>query len=387
MTLNNETIKNDEINLLDLLLVVVENLRLLVLAPLAFGFLVFALSFLIKPSFTAKTVFLPPQQQNNATSMLAGLGALGGLAGAAAGIKSPSDQYVAFLKSDVIANALIVRFKLMERYDLKTLDLTRNELSSFLQISSGKDGLIVIKVRDADPVFAAQLANAYVEELGNLLDRVAVTDAQHRRVFFEKQIVQVKEKLADAERALSMNGVNGTTLKSSPEAAIKLVAQLQASISAQEIKLASMRGYLAEESPDFKQALIELNALKMQFSKVENTSTSSSKGEKDSYIERLRNVKYYETMYELFSKQFEIAKIDEAREGAIIQVLDVATPPELKSYPVRSNWFIQSTLATGLLLLMFVYIRYAIRRSTSSISSNGKLIALNLAWRKALGRL
>jgi tyrosine-protein kinase Etk/Wzc len=386
MTLNNETIESDELNLFDLLLVVVDNLRLLVLVPLAFGILVLALTFLIPPSFTAKTVFMPPQQQSGAASMLAGLGALGGLAGAAAGIKNPTDQYIGFLKSDVIANALISRFKLKESFGLSSLEATRKELASSIEISSGKDGFIVVSVMNKDPVFAAQLANAYVEELRNLLDRIAVTDAQHRRVFFEKQIVQVKEKLAEAEQTLRSNGVNRSALKSSPEATIKLVAELQARISVQEVKLASMRGYLTENSPDFKQTLTELNALKMQFSKVENSTSTSSDGEKDGYIARLRSVKYFETMYELFAKQYELAKIDEAREGAIIQVIDDAVPPELKSSPKKAIVAILSTMGIGVLLLIYLFFRKLISNVTSNTNGNEKLIALKTSWRKALGK-
>jgi tyrosine-protein kinase Etk/Wzc len=386
MTLNNETIKNDELSLLDLLLVVVDNLRLLILAPLVVGFLVLALTYLITPSFTAKTVFMPPQQQSGASSMLAGLGALGGLAGAAAGIKNPADQYVGFLRSDEIANALISRFKLKERFEQSTLEATRNNLNSSTEIANGKDGFITVTVKSVDPVFAAQLANAYVEELGNLLDRIAVTDAQHRRIFFEKQIIQAKEKLAAAEEALSINGVNSSSFKSSPEAAIKMVAELQAKIAVQEIKLASMRGYLTENSPDFKQSLIELNALKLQFSKVQNSTSATVTEEKNGYIDRLRSVKYFETMYELFSKQYELAKIDEAREGAIIQVIDAAVPPELKSSPRRAFMAVLSAMMLGLLLLMILFVRKLIANMCSVNEENEKIIAIRISLRKALGR-
>jgi tyrosine-protein kinase Etk/Wzc len=385
MTLDNEVVRNDDIDLLDLFLVVLDNLRLLVLVPLAFGFLMLALTFLIAPSFTAKNVFMPPQQQNATTSMLSGLGALSGLAGAA-GIKNPSDQYVAFLKSDVIANALIIRFKLKERFELTSLEQTRKKLNSSMEIASGKDGLISVSVRDVDPIFAAQLANAYVDELGKLLDRIAVTDAQHRRVFFEKQIIQVREKLTKAEQELRINGVNGSALKSSPDAAIKVVAQLQASISVQEIKLASMRGYLTADSPDFKQALTELNALKLQFSKIENATSTTTDGDKSSYIDRLRTVKYFETMYEMFAKQYEIAKVDEAREGALIQVVDSAVPPEFKSSPKRAVWAILSVFGAGIFLLIFVLIRFSIKRAVRDNRITKKIQELNLAWRKALGK-
>ena len=246
-------IDDDEISLLDLLQVVVDNLRLLVLGPLVAGLAALGIAFIIPPTFTATTKFMPPQQQQSAAaSMLASLGALGGLAGAATGLKNPAEQYVAFLKSRSVQDALIDRFKLTERYDEKFKQDARLELEKNAQITSGKDGLISINASDKDPAFAAQLANAYVEELGHLLSRLAVTEAQQRRLFFEKQLGNTKDKLVKAEQALKASGVNSNVLKTNPTAAVEALAKLKASITAQEIKLASMRGYLTESSPSWR---------------------------------------------------------------------------------------------------------------------------------------
>ena len=174
-----------EISILDLLQVVADNLRLLVLAPLAAGLLALAYTFSLAPTFTAVTKFMPPQQQGGAAAMLAGLGALGGLAGSVTGLKSPADQYVAFLKSNSLQDALIDRFKLTDRYESKFRTDTRNTLIRKVQIVSGKDGLISINASDKEPRFAAELANAHVEELRTLLNRIAVTEAQQRRVFLK----------------------------------------------------------------------------------------------------------------------------------------------------------------------------------------------------------
>ncbi len=169
---------DDEISLLDLLQVVVDNLRLLVFGPLACGLAALGISFTITPTFTAKTQFLPPQQQQSAAaSMLASLGALGGLAGAATGLKSPADQYIAFMKSVSLQDALIDRLKLMERYEAKLKVDARQALLGSVRIASGKDGLISIEVDDKDPKFAADLANAHVVELSNMLGRLADTEA------------------------------------------------------------------------------------------------------------------------------------------------------------------------------------------------------------------
>lgn len=380
--------EDEEINLLDLLQVIADDLRLLVLGPLAVGLLALGISFAVPPTFTASTQFLPPQQQQSAAAaMLQSLGgALGGLASAATGIKNPNDQFVAFLKSNAVQDALIGRFKLQQRYDEETKADTRKALEDASKISSGKDGLITVEVDDKDSVVAAQIANAYVEELGNLLGRLAVTEAQQRRVFFEKQLQQAKDGLIKAEQALQASGINSSALKSKPEVAVAAVAQLQAQIAAQEVKLAAMRGYLTESAPDFRQAQTELAALRAQLGKAEKTDTDGPANGDADYIARYRDFMYYQTLFELFAKQYELARVDESREGAVIQVVDMADPPELKSKPKRGLIAVLATLATGMLLLIFVFVRHALRSAGTVPETAQRLAQLRTSLRRALGR-
>ena len=376
-------VAEDEISLLDLLQVVVDNLRLLLLGPLVVGLAALGFSFTIAPTFTAKTQFLPPQQQQSAAaSMLASLGSLGSLAGAA-GIKNPSDQYVAFLKSVSVRDALIERFKLIERYSAKAKADAQQALTGNTRIASGKDGLISVEVDDKDLQFAADIANAHVDELRKLLARLAVTEAQQRRVFFEKQLAQTKDNLVKAEQALKSTGVNSSALKSTPAAAVETVARLKAMISAQEVKLASMRGYLSESAPDFKLALNELAAYRSQLAKAEENEPASTSA--TDYVARFRDYKYHETLFELFAKQYELARVDESREGAVIQVLDVAQPPERKSKPKKALIAIIATLATGFALLLWVFVRQALRTASNSPETAEKLQTLRTGWRRALG--
>jgi tyrosine-protein kinase Etk/Wzc len=380
------TVDEDEISLLDLLQTVVENLRLLVLAPLAAGLLALGISFLVTPTFTSTTQFMPPQQQqSSAAVLLQSLGALGGIAGAATGIKNPNDQFVSFLQSRTIQDSLIQRFKLVERYESEFLQDARDELGKNARISSGKDGLITVSVDDHDPVFAAELANAHVEELSQLLGRLAVTEAQQRRVFFEKQLASAKDNLIKAEQALQASGVNVSALKANPEAAVEGLAQLQASITAQEVKVASMRNYLTENAPDFRQAMAELSALRVQLRRAEQSQKPAQQGDSD-YIAKFRDFKYNETLFELFAKQYELARVDESREGAVIQVVDVAQPAEKKSKPKKALIAVLTTLATGFALLLFVFVRQAVRNASREQASAEKLDALRRAWARALGR-
>jgi len=381
-------LEDDEISLLDLLQTIVDNLRLLVLGPLAVGVLTLGITFLISPTYTASVKFLPPQQQQSAAAgLLASLGGLGGLAGAAAGLKNPGDQYLSYLKSNAVQDALIERFKLQDRYGEKFKVDTRLALSTNARAASGKDGLISLEVDDKDPQFAADLANAHVEELQKLLGRLAVTEAQQRRLFFEKQLTQAKEKLTAAEQALKATGISGSVLKSNPASAVAGVAALQAQVTAQEVKVGAMRGYLAETAPDFKQALNELANLRTQLAKQEKDDNGKAgQGAAGDYIATYREFKYQETLFELFAKQFEMAKVDESREGAVIQVLDAAQPPEKKAKPKKALIAIISSLASGFALLLFVFVRQALRNAGGDQETAGKLAALKSSWRRALGK-
>ena len=380
--------EDDEISLLDLLQVVADNLRLLVLGPLVAGLLALGYSFTITPIFTATTKFMPPQQQaSGAASLLSSLGSLGGLAGAASGIKNPADQYIAFLKSRSLQDALIDRLKLTDRYQTPSREDVRHVIGASVQIASGKDGLITLDASATDPAFAAQLANAHVEELGKLLSRLAVTEAQQRRVFFQKQLSMAKDNLIKAEQALKASNVNSSTLKADPKAAVEGLAKLKAAITSQEIKLGAMRGYLTESAPDYRQALTELSAMRAQMAGAEKEDlvTSASSGNND-YIVRYRDFKYHETLFELFAKQFEIARVDESREGAVIQVLDAAIIPERKSKPQKAQMATQTTLATGFALLLFIFVRQAMRTVAKSERSGARLAALKASIKKAFGR-
>lgn len=361
----------DEISLLDLAITIKENIKLLVLAPVAAGVMALGGSFLIPPTFTASTSFLQPQQQQGAAAaMLQGLGALGGLAGAATGLKNPADQYVAFIKSRSVQDALVKRFDLQKRYETELHEDALRALEGAARISAGKDGLIKVEVDDKEPAVAAQLANAHVEELRKLLERLAVTEAQQRRVFYEQQLEQTKAKLAVAQSALQRSGINEGALRAEPKMAAEAYAALKAAVTASQVRLQSMRSYLTEQSPEFRLAQSELGALQAQLSKAESASTAAAD---DDYIAKYRDFKYQETLFEMFAKQFELAKLDEARDGAVIQVVDVAQTPERKSKPKKAMIAVLATLATGFVLLLFVFVRQAWRNGLQDEATAQKL--------------
>lgn len=335
----------------------------LVLGSLLGGVAALAASYLIAPVFTAVTTFLPPQQQqSSAASALAALGPLAGLAGAAGtAVRSPADQYIALMQSVQVSDRIIEQFGLMKSYEAKFKVDARRELAKNVRISVGKkDGLISVEVDDTSPDLAARMANSYVDELRRMTATLAVTEAQQRRLFFERHLESAKDKLVQAQVALQGSGFNQGALRAEPRAAAEGYAKLKAEITASEVKLQTLRGTLTDASPEVRQQQATLSALRSQLARAEQTAPVE---EGPGYISRYREFKYQETLFELFAKQYEMARVDESREGALIQVLDPATPPERKSRPRRATMALGGTAITGLLISLFLVALGARRRA------------------------
>lgn len=329
--------------------------RLLTVVPLAAGLLAFGASFLMKPVFTASgQIMAPQQQQSTAAALLGSLGGLAGAGGAIAGLKNPADQWVGLLKSRTIADAMVDRFQLQTRYDEEFRFRTRDKLAERTKISAGKDGLIDIEVDDEDPKVAAEMANAYVEELTKLSNTLAVSEAAQRRLFFERQLAQAKEGLVKAEVALRESGINESVLKTAPAAAVAAIADLRGQISAAEVRIQVMEGRLTANAPELRQAQLELASLRRQLAQVEKSDPGSANASGAEYIPRYREFKYYETLFDMMARQFELAKADEAREGALIQVVDLALAPEWKSRPKRLILAIGATFGIFFVMLFWV---------------------------------
>ncbi len=355
------------VSLLELILVLARHVKLLVIGPLVVGVLAFGFASTIKPTFTSRTSFLPPQQQqSSATAALSSLGALAGLAGGG-GFKSPADQYVALMQSVNVSDRLIDQFKLMNVYAVDYLIAARKTLEANTRIVIGKkDGLISIEVDDKDPKRAAAIANQYVEELRRLTSTLAVTEAQQRRVFFERQLQQTKERLTLAQQALQSVGFSQGALRSEPRAAAESYARVKAELTATEVRLQTLRGSFSDAAPEVQRGLATAAALRAQLDRLERAEAPADTSQRPDYVSRFREFKYLETLFDLFARQYEVARIDESREGALIQVVDVAQPPELKSRPKRAQLAVGATIAAALLLVIFVLLRHAWRRSTTA---------------------
>jgi capsule polysaccharide export protein KpsE/RkpR len=330
----------------------------LVLLPLLAGALAAAGSFLVAPTFTATTILLPPQQQGGASGALASLNALAVLTGA--GPRNSADLYVSLMQTSATADRIIDHFKLMEVYKVDKRWQARRDLADSVAMGVGKkDGLITISVEDEDPQRAANMANRYVEELKRMTSTLAVTEAQERRVFFESQLKLTKEKLTAAQSALQATGFTVNALKAEPKAAAEGYARLRAELTSAEVKLQAVRGGLTDTAPEVRQLQDTVVALRGQVAKNESARETSADG--PDYVTKYREFKYQEVLFDLMARQYELARVDESREGALIQVVDVAKPPERKTRPKRSMYGVAASLGLFLALITFFSIRWRIR--------------------------
>ncbi len=337
---------------LDFLILVGRHKRFILRFTLGAAVLVAILAWLIPNKYTAATTVLPPAQSSMSSNLLSQLGGAGGalayLAGGSLGMKNSADMYAAFFHSRTVEDAVIERFGLMARYRKKTMWDTRRSFEKRSTAVLGvKDGLIRITVEDRDPKMAAEIANGYVEEFRKLSANLAITEASQRRLFFQEQLLEAREKLTTAEEAMKSTQQSTGVLQidSQAKSLIETAAILRGQVVAKQVQIQAMRSFATEDNPELVMAKQQLAALQAQLEKIAGAGQESGsdfivpKGRIPEagmeYLRKLRDVKYYETIYELIAKQFEMAKLDEARQGAVIQVADVAVPPDKKSWPPR----------------------------------------------------
>lgn len=381
----------DEVTFLDLLIVLAKRKAVVFGLPAFVAAISIAISLVLPNSYTATTKILPPQQTQATSAVLAQLSSLSGLAGGVVpGVKNPNDLYVGMLRSRTVADSLIQRFDLNKLYEEKHQSLTRKRLERITSVVAGKDGIITLDVEDRDPKRAADMANAYVDELFKLTKVLAVTEASQRRLFFERQLEQARENLTRAElsarHALEKGGL--AQVEGQGRAMLEITARLRAQITVKEVQIGVTRAFATAQNPELQRDLQELEVLKRELTKIEGGSTSARSSptretgaQGIDNLGLLREMKYYEATYELLAKQYEIAKIDEAKDSAIIQVMDKAVVPDRKSKPRRGLIVILSTFAAGVAAILLAFIAEAVSRSKADPIQAERLANLRRSFR------
>jgi tyrosine-protein kinase Etk/Wzc len=340
----------DSVSLVSVLQTLRRKSRLVGIVTLTTFVIVSAIAFLLPATYTAAASFIPPQSNSGGLSSLASqLSSIGVGAGAVLGaVKNSGDLYVGILGSHTIAATLVSRFHLMEIYKVKKESKAIARLASRSNFEAGvRDGIITIKVTDRSPQRARDLANGYMEELHNVTDRLALSEAAQRRLFFEQQLAREKDHLADAEVALKQ--VQEKTGLVAPagqtQVGLSTIAQTRAAIASRQVQLAGLRFSATEQDPQVVQLHDEIAELQSQLAALQKGIGPSSSVDVPAskvpqveleYVREEREVKYHEALFEMISKQYEAARLDESHEAPMLQVLDFATVPDTRSGPPRT---------------------------------------------------
>jgi len=340
---------SEETDLLDVLLAISRHRGTILKVTLAAAVAALLVSLLLPTMYTATTTILPPEQSQSSTAFLLGqIGVLGGLTSGDLGLKNPDDLFVAMLKSRTVEDGIVDQFGLRAGYGYKRYGDARKKLEGRSKIEAGDEGLISISVADTDPKRAADLANAYVSQLRSLNQNLAVSEAAQRRLFYQQKLDAERDELSVAE--LAMKHAQEKTGLIQPDAQgraiVDAVANMRAQVAIKEVQLQAMRTYATADNPDLRRAEQELAGLRAQLAKLERNTGETGNGNLEvptrqlpqaelEYLRRARDLKYHEALYEFLSKQLEAARLDEAKEAVMIQVVDKAAPPERKSSPHR----------------------------------------------------
>lgn len=322
------------------------------------------------------------QQPSLAASMIQNIGALAGVAGSAVGVNAANDKYIGLIESRSVISAISDRLKLQDHYLVKDQESAIEVLRDNLKVNTDSNGFLVVSVRDRDPGMAANIANGLIEELSAVLSRLALGEARARRVFFEAQIKEARKNLDVAETDLRASGVDLGALNVSPVSAVEGLARIKAQVAAQEVLIAGMKKSLADSAPELRRATAELVVLKSQLAALQEAKQVLP----GSYAQRLRDFKYFEMLYEVLAKQYELAKIDEGRDYLGLQVVDPAEPSARPVSPNRLYFFVWAWLLTFLMMSAWIFIRESVLEAKRDPEMSTKLEDLRRSFRKNFGR-
>ena len=299
-----------------------------------------------------------------------GLGNLLAASGAAPGLgislpgapATPTDLFMALLKSRIMADEVIRQFGLQMVYEAKTMEDARTHLETNTKVTLSKDKTIKIVVEAEAPQLAADIANFYVANLDRLNRTLNITKASQTRTFLEHRLAETKVNLVRKEEELKEFQTKNKTVAVEPQAQamIQGAATVQAQIMTQEVQLQVMSTYLSPDNPEMARVRSWLDELRKQLYVMESGRGSKgvSLGDRShlsmvtvptlalTYARAMRELKVQESLYAMLTSQYEQAKLTEARDTPTVQVLDSAIPAERKSRPsISHNMMIAGVLS------------------------------------------
>jgi len=376
----------DEINLLDYWRVLVKHKKMIGAIVGAAIVISVIVSLLLPKIYSSTTKIFAPQQEN---SLSAGILAQlpGGLSGQASGMLSggtPADIWVAVLESQTLKGAIVEKFGLLERYELETLEDARRRLDGQVSVNKSRDGIVSITVEDRIPEKAAELANAFVEELDRVNRDLITSSSRRMRIFVEKRLEEAKLKLVETEESLKdfQEKYKAIKLDDQSTATIEAVGLMKGQLMAKEVELQTLLSFATSNNPQVGILRAEIRALKRGLRELEGTTSDKTSdiliptakipdlGLR--YVRFLREFKIQETLFELLTQQYEMARIQEAKDSPTVQVLDRALVPEKRSKPKRRRIVMLSVMVSGFLAVFLAFFLEYIARIKESEGVDSK---------------
>ncbi len=375
---------------MELLLILSRRKKTILQVTIAVAVVTAIVMFLIPNTYTATATIVPPEQkQSTLGAMLGQIGSIAGLSDSDLGLKNPGDLFIGMLHSRTIQDRLIDKFDLRQVYRVKRYQDARKKLDNRSYIVAEKEGLISISVDDRDPNRAAAMANAYVDELHTLNSQLAISEAGQRRLFYEEKVSAERDALSLAEVQLKQSQEKTGLLQPDAQARviIQSVADMRAQVAELEVQIQAMRTYATKDNPELRRAEQQLAGLRAQVAKMEHNTGELGNGDLElptrklpqaelEYLRRARDLKYHEALYEFLGKQLEAARIDEAKDAVVVQVVDKALPPERKSGPHRLTIILVAALVGFLLSCAGVLVAESLRRHQEQDSQFRARVAL-----------
>ena len=385
-----------DINLLDLLIALGQEKWTLIVVTFLAAITGVVVSLMTPATFVSRTSIMPSQQSGGGgggLGALVGLSGLAGLSGIPSNIKSSDEMFIGLMRSYSVQTSLIDQFKLKERYGARNIEEARQSLSNNVAIlADKKSGMLLVDAQDKDPEFAAQLANAQVKELNVILSRLAVTEAQQRRAYYEQQINKTQTKIPQLEleykEAQKSSGLEVASLLSE-------VGTLPGQIAAKELQLQILSRFATAQNPDLKRLAVEISALRAQMAryalsnagpKINDPSKSRQVEEstKTNFVQKAtqayNTLKIQEALLDGYMKQLELAKADEAKEGPAVQVVDEARAPEMRAKPERKKIVIAYTVTGLIIAFVLAALRALLRHIRSTPEGLQRWSQLKRAW-------
>jgi tyrosine-protein kinase Etk/Wzc len=381
--------EEDQIDLLDLLLVLARHKLFIFLTTTLFAVVAIVVALLSTPIYQGTTRLVPPSGGSGAAAMLAQMGVPDFAAGSL-GLKTPGDLIVSIVKSRTVADGIIARFNLMERYETEFADNARAAVSANLSAQADpKTGIISLSYQDEDPALAAEITNAFVDELRTVLQGLSITQASQQRLFVEEQLkkaqldlIRVEDALREYQKATGIldAGAQATAL-------MEAVANLRAEVAAKEVALRSARTFGTTQNPQVQRLQAELAGLRDQLARLEAQSGTEVglvplKNLPDAgleYARLLRDLKFNETLHGLLLRQYEQARMSEANEPTVIQVVDEAVVPDKRIKPKRTLMVVLATVLGGFISLFGAFVLDFLRSAKADPSRSAKVTALKEA--------